>query len=133
DFHRERGAMFIVMEYVEGIDLYDLLERCGRLPFDVAAVVAMQVARALDYIHYRAILRRDIKPANRMVSRQGAVKLMDFGIAQDRSFDDRTEAGTGIGTPAYMSPEQILGDRIDARSDIFSLGIVLYQMITGRK
>lgn len=133
DFHRERGAMFIVMEYVEGIDLYDLLERSGRVPFDVAAVIAMQVARALDYIHYRAILHRDIKPANVMISRQGAVKLMDFGIAQDRSFGDLTETGTGIGTPAYMSPEQILGDKLDARSDIFSLGIVLYQMVTGRK
>jgi eukaryotic-like serine/threonine-protein kinase len=133
DFHRERGALFIVMEYVEGIDLYDLLDRCGRLPYDVAAIIAMQVARALDYIHYRAILHRDIKPANIMVSRQGGVKLMDFGIARDINLGDLTEAGTGIGTPAYMSPEQILGDKLDARSDLFSLGIVLYQMLTGRK
>jgi eukaryotic-like serine/threonine-protein kinase len=133
DFYKERGALFIVMEYVQGIDLYDLLDRCGRLPFDVAAVCAMQVARALDYIHYRGIVHRDIKPANVMVSRQGGVKLMDFGIARDRNFEDLTEAGTGIGTPAYMSPEQILGDKLDARSDIFSLGVVLYQMITGRK
>ena len=134
DFHRERGALFIVMEYVQGIDLFDLLERCGRLPFDVAAVVAMQVARALDYVHYRSIVHRDIKPANIMVSRQGGVKLMDFGIARDHNYEkDLTQTGTGIGTPSYMSPEQILGDRLDARSDIFSLGIVLYQMVTGRK
>jgi eukaryotic-like serine/threonine-protein kinase len=134
DFHREGGALFIVMEYVEGIDLYDLLDKCGRIPYDVAAVIAMQVARALDYIHFRAILHRDIKPANIMLSRQGAVKLMDFGIAQDRNYgQDLTEIGTGIGTPAYMSPEQIVGDRLDARSDIFSLGIVLYQMVTGQK
>jgi len=133
DFHKERGSLFIVMEFVQGIDLYDLLDRCGRLPYDVAAVCAMQVARALDYIHYRGIVHRDIKPANIMVSRQGGVKLMDFGIARDQNFDDLTEAGTGIGTPAYMSPEQILGDKLDARSDIFSLGIVLYQMLTGRK
>ncbi|MEM9493517.1 MAG: serine/threonine-protein kinase, partial [Myxococcota bacterium] len=134
DFYRERGALFIVMEFVEGIDLYDLLERCGRLPYDVAAVVAMQVARALDYIHYRAILHSDIKPANIMISRQGGVKVMDFGIAQDRNYEgDLTEAGIGIGTPAYMSPEQIIGDRLDARSDLFSLGIVLYQMVTGHK
>ncbi|HTM20047.1 MAG TPA: serine/threonine-protein kinase [Kofleriaceae bacterium] len=133
DFYKERGALFIVMEFVAGIDLYDLLDRCGRLPYDVAAIVAMQVARALDYIHYRGIVHRDIKPANVMVSRQGGVKLMDFGIARDRNFEDLTEAGTGIGTPAYMSPEQILGDKLDARSDIFSLGVVLYQMITGRK
>ena len=134
DFYRERGALFIVMEYVEGPDLYDLLDHSGRLPYDVAAVIAMQVARALDYIHYRAILHRDIKPANIMISRQGGVKLMDFGIAQDQTYEgDLTEAGIGIGTPAYMSPEQIIGDRLDARSDLFSLGIVLYQMVTGRK
>lgn len=133
DFHRERGAMFIVMEYVEGIDLYDLLERCGKLPYDVAAVLALQVARALDYIHYRGILHRDIKPANVMIARQGGVKVMDFGIVQDRRFDDLTQTGTGLGTPAYMSPEQILGDHLDGRSDIFSLGIVLYQMLTGKK
>ncbi len=133
DFHREHGSLFIVMEYVSGIDLYDLLERSGRVPFDVAAIIALQVARALDYIHYRGIVHRDIKPANIMLARQGGVKLMDFGIARDKSFEDLTEAGTGIGTPAYMSPEQILGDKLDARSDLFSLGIVLYQMLTGGK
>ncbi len=133
DFHRERGALFIVMEYVQGIDLYDLLEKCGRLPYDTAAIIAMQVARALDYVHYRSIVHRDIKPANVMLSRSGGVKVMDFGIARDTSFGDLTEAGTGIGTPAYMSPEQVLGDRLDARSDIFSLGVVLYQMVTGKK
>lgn len=133
DFHHERGAMFIVMEYVQGIDLYDLLDRCGRLPYDVAAILAMQVARALDYTHYRGVIHRDIKPANIMVARTGGVKVMDFGIARDASYRDLTEAGTGIGTPAYMSPEQVLGDKLDARSDIFSLGVVLYQMVTGRK
>jgi serine/threonine-protein kinase len=134
DFHRERGALFIVMEYVQGIDLYDLLEKCGRLPYDVAAIIAMQVGRALDYVHYRSIVHRDIKPANVMLSRSGGVKVMDFGIARDQSYGgDLTEAGTGIGTPAYMSPEQVLGDKLDARSDIFSLGVVLYQMVTGKK
>src|SRR5690349_11101726 len=133
DYHQERGAMFIVMEYVQGIDLYDLLEKCGRLPYDVAAIIAMQVARALDYVHYRGIVHRDIKPANIMIARTGGVKVMDFGIARDQSFGDLTEAGTGIGTPAYMSPEQVLGDKLDARSDIFSLGVVLYQMVTGKK
>ena len=133
DFHRENDALFIVMEYVEGIDLYDLLDRGGRIPYDVAAVIAMQVARALDYVHYRGIVHRDIKPANIMVSRGGGVKLMDFGIARDRAFGDLTEVGTGIGTPAYMSPEQVLGDKVDARSDIFSLGTALYQILTGKK
>ncbi|MBT8495149.1 MAG: serine/threonine protein kinase [Deltaproteobacteria bacterium] len=134
DFFEQDGERFIVMEFVEGIDLYDLLDICGRVPYDVAAVIAMQVARALDYIHYRTIVHRDIKPANIMVSRQGGVKVMDFGIARDKSYErDLTQTGTGIGTPSYMSPEQILGDKLDARSDIFSLGIVLYQMLTGGK
>src|SRR5262249_32543877 len=116
-----------------GIDLYDLLEKCGRLPYDVAAIIAMQVARALDYVHYRGIVHRDIKPANVMISRQGGIKVMDFGIARDTSFGELTEGGTGSGTPAYMSPEQVLGDKLDARSDIFSLGVMLYQMVTGKK
>ncbi len=133
DYHQERGGLFIVMEFVQGIDLYDLLDRCGRLPYDVAAVIAVQVGRALDYVHYRGVVHRDIKPANIMISKAGGVKVMDFGIARDQSFGDLTEAGTGIGTPAYMSPEQVLGDKLDARSDIFSLGVVLYQMLTGRK
>ncbi len=133
DFHRQGGALFIVMEYVEGIDLYDLLEKASPLPVDVAAIIAMQVARALDYAHYRGIIHRDIKPANIMLSKSGGVKLMDFGIARDQSFGDLTESGTGLGTPSYMSPEQILGDKLDFRSDIFSVGIVLYQMVCGQK
>ncbi len=134
DFHRQSGGLFIVMEYVEGTDIYDLLDLCGRLPSDVAAIIAVQVARALDYVHYRNVIHRDIKPANIMVSRQGGVKLMDFGIARDDNRgDELTQTGTGIGTPSYMSPEQILGDKLDGSSDIFSLGIVLYQMVTGKK
>jgi len=133
DFHKDGGNFFIVMEFVEGIDLYDLLDRCTALPAEISAIIAMQVARALDYAHYRGIIHRDIKPANIMISKQGGVKLMDFGIARDQSFGDLTETGTGLGTPSYMSPEQILGDKLDFRSDIFSLGIVLYQMATGRK
>jgi len=133
DFVKQGGTMFIVMEYVEGIDLYDLLERTPRLPVDVAAIVALNVARALDYAHFRGIIHRDIKPANVMLSKKGEVKLMDFGIARDDSLQDLTLTGTGLGTPSYMSPEQILGDKLDYRTDIFSLGIVLYQLVTGRK
>lgn len=134
DFQKLHGALFIIMELVEGIDLYDLLERTPILPVEVAAIIAMQVARALDYAHWRGILHRDIKPANIMLTKNGVVKLMDFGIASDPSFPgDLTETGTGLGTPSYMSPEQILGDRLDFRSDLFSLGIVLYQMVAGRK
>ncbi len=133
DFIKQGGNFFIVMEFVDGIDLYDLLEKCPMLPADVAAIIAMQVARGLDYAHYRGIVHRDIKPANMMVGKSGGVKLMDFGIARDQAFSDLTETGTGLGTPSYMSPEQIVGDKLDFRSDVFSLGIVLYQMVCGRK
>ena len=133
DFLKQDDSMFIVMEYVRGIDLFDLLERKSQLPADVAAIITLQVARALDYAHFRGIVHRDVKPANIMISRQGEVKLMDFGIARDDTMRDLTETGTGLGTPSYMSPEQILGDKLDFRSDLFSLGIVLYQMLTGQK
>jgi eukaryotic-like serine/threonine-protein kinase len=133
DFLIEDDSMFIVMEYVRGIDLFDLLERRRILPVDVAVIIALSVARALDYAHFRGIVHRDVKPANVMISRQGEVKLMDFGIARDEAQRDLTETGTGLGTPSYMSPEQILGDKLDFRSDLFSLGIVLYQMLTGQK
>src|SRR5262245_38599844 len=133
DFLKDGETMYIIMEYVQGIDLYDLLQLTPRLPVEVAAVIALQVARALDYAHFRGIIHRDIKPANIIISNQGEVKLMDFGIARDHSLSDLTETGTGVGTPSYMSPEQILGDKLDFRSDIFSLGIMMYQCITGRK
>ena len=133
DFIKDGDTMYIVMEYVQGIDLYDLLQLTPRLPVDVAALIALHVARALDYAHFRGIIHRDIKPANIIISHSGEVKLMDFGIARDHSLSDLTETGTGVGTPSYMSPEQILGDKLDFRSDIFSLGIVLYQCITGQK
>lgn len=133
DFIKDGGSMYIIMEYVQGVDLFDLLERTPQLPIEVAAIIALHMARALDYAHFRGIVHRDVKPANVMVSRQGEVKLMDFGIARDDTMKDLTETGTGLGTPSYMSPEQILGDKLDFRSDLFSLGIVLYQMVTGQK
>jgi eukaryotic-like serine/threonine-protein kinase len=133
DFIKDGDSMYIVMEYVQGTDLYDLLQLTPKLPIEIAAIIALQVARALDYAHYRGIIHRDIKPANVMISQSGEVKLMDFGIARDHALSDLTETGTGVGTPSYMNPEQILGDKLDARSDVFSLGIVLYQMVTGQK
>lgn len=132
DFFKERGALFMVMEFVEGIDLYDLLEKSERIPPDIAAIMALHVARGLEYAHFRGVIHRDVKPANVIISRLGEVKLTDFGIARTEH-SDLTEAGIGLGTPAYMSPEQVIGDRLDHRSDIWSLGIVTYQMITGRK
>ncbi len=123
----------IVMEYVDGVNLAAVIEKVGALPVDVGIMISMQICNALDYAHMRGLIHRDIKPSNIMVKRNGEVKLMDFGIAQSRNLESLTIPGTLIGTPAYMSPEQIFGQRLDARSDIFSFGIVLYEMLTGVK
>ncbi len=133
DYRVDAGVPYMVTELVEGVDLYDVLERHGQLPVDVAAVVAAQVARALDYAHSRGVIHRDVKPANIMFTSHGGVKLMDFGIARQADSRDLTQAGAGVGTPAYMSPEQIMCERLDGRTDIWSLGVVLYQMVTGQK
>ncbi len=123
----------IMMEYVEGATLADVIEKTGALPVDVGVMVAIQAGTALDYAHMRGLVHRDIKPSNIMIKRNGEVKLMDFGIAQGRNHESLTSAGTLIGTPAYMSPEHILGQQPDVRSDIFSFGIVLYELFTGTK
>ena len=123
----------IVMEYVDGATLADVIDKTGALPIDVGIMIAIQVSNALDYAHMRGLVHRDIKPGNVMIKRNGEVKLMDFGIAQSREFDSMTIPGTLIGTPSYMSPEQIYGQQLDARSDVFSFGILLYEMFTGVK
>jgi serine/threonine-protein kinase len=123
----------IVMEYVDGVNLADVIDKAGALPVDVAVMIAMQVCSALEYAHMRGLIHRDIKPSNIMVRRNGEVKLMDFGIAHTRDLEALTIPGTLIGTPAYMSPEQIVGQSLDIRSDIFSFGIVLYELLTGMK
>jgi serine/threonine protein kinase len=129
----KRPHYSIVMEYVDGANLADVIEKTGPVPVDVGIMIAIQVCNALDYAHMRALIHRDIKPSNIMIKRNGEVKLMDFGIAQSRNLEALTLPGTLIGTPAYMSPEQILGQPLDSRSDIFSFGIVLYEMFTGIK
>ncbi len=133
EYRIDGDAPYMVTEHVEGVDLYDVLDRHQRLPVDVAAVVAAQVARALDYAHSRGVIHRDVKPANIMFTAQGGIKLMDFGIARQADSKDLTQAGSGVGTPAYMSPEQILCEKLDGRTDIWSLGVALYHMVTGTK
>jgi serine/threonine-protein kinase len=133
DYVVEDDRRYIVMEYVEGTNLFDLLSQVDRMASDVAAIVALQLARALEYAHFRGVVHRDIKPSNVVISNLGEVKLMDFGIARAEALGDMTRPGVALGTPSYMSPEQIMGERVDWRSDLFSFGIVLYQMLTGRK
>jgi serine/threonine-protein kinase len=139
DLIEERGAfgeraLFIIMELCEGIDLLDVLTRLPVLPVDVAALVALHAARALAHIHAAGVLHRDLKPSNLVLGSHGVVKLVDFGTAWDpRNPRDRFGADVGLGTPSYMSPEQALGEPLDHRSDQFALGVVLYQLLAGRK
>ncbi len=128
-----KPSFCIVMEYVDGTDLADVLDKTGPLPVDVGTMIAIQVCNALDYAHMRGLIHRDIKPSNIMIRRNGEVKLMDFGIAQVRDLKPLTLPGTLLGTPSYMSPEQVMGQPLDNRTDIFSFGIVLYEMFTGVK
>ncbi|MEZ4391101.1 MAG: serine/threonine-protein kinase [Polyangiales bacterium] len=124
---------FVVMELVEGVTLAALRNRAREsvLPADVAAIIALRVARALEYTHLRGVVHRDVKPGNVLLGRGGEVKLADFGIA--RAADEGPDTLGAVGTPAYMSPEQVLGDRLDFRSDLFSFGITLYEMLTARR
>ncbi len=122
---------FIVMEYVEGKTLEELAQS-KRLPLATSLDLAKQVAEALDYAHSRNIVHRDIKPANIIVTSEGRAKITDFGIAKLEKAQ-LTQTGTVLGTPAYMSPEQLTGGTVDGRSDIFSLGIIVYWLLTGNK
>ncbi len=133
DFVRDFDAAYIVMEYVDGVDVFDVLAETTALPADVAAVIALQMATGLEYAHFRGIIHRDIKPSNILLSKLGEVKIMDFGIARDPGRANITQVGMALGTPAYMAPEQIRGEEIDFRADIFSFGICLYEMLTGEK
>ena len=129
------GTLFLAMEYLDGPTLKELLEREGRLSRERAIGVALQVAEALEEAHGRGIVHRDLKPANVMLVRRGSdpdfVKVLDFGVAKITGVD-LTSTDRIVGTPAYMSPEQLRGEPLDGRSDIYSLGIVLYEMLAGR-
>jgi serine/threonine-protein kinase len=132
DLVEKDESMFMIMEYVDGPTLGDLLKD-GKLPADVAAVVGARIASALDHAHFNRIIHRDIKPGNVMITKAGEVKLMDFGIAKDEGLESLTQEGVAIGTPSYMSPEQVTGSPVDHRTDIFSLGVVLYECLTGQR
>jgi serine/threonine protein kinase len=127
-----QGCHFIAMEYIAGVTLKQFFADGLRPDPRQAAFIAAGVAEALDYAHAQGVVHRDVKPANIILTDRGAVKLADFGIAKVAASHLTTE-GTYLGTPAYTSPEQVLGLPVDGRSDLFSLGIVLYELLTGRK
>ncbi len=130
DVGREGDLAYMAMELLDGAEMRNLLD-VDRLPLDLALNVAAQVAEGLAFAHERGVVHRDIKPANIMIVRDRQAKIMDFGIARLQISQVKTQTGMVLGSPKYMSPEQIAGRDVDSRSDIFSLGVVLYQMIAG--
>lgn len=132
DIGKTDTVAFMAMEFIEGRELRSILAHGTPLPVTHAVYVAAQVADALAYAHNRGVVHRDIKPTNIMITSDGLVKLTDFGIARMRSSEVKTMTGVILGSPRYMSPEQAAGKRADYRSDIFSLGVVLYEMLTGQ-
>jgi serine/threonine protein kinase len=137
DFAEEGDVAYLVMEFIRGKELKNFFDANERFDIKEAVRIMCELLDALDFAHNAGIIHRDIKPANVMLDAQARTKLTDFGVARvqdsDRTQAERTQAGTMVGTPAYMSPEQITGGTIDKRSDVFSAGIILYQFLTGEK
>ncbi len=132
DISEEEDMHYITMEYVSGEDLKSMLRMMGRLSPGQAVPIARQVCEGLAEAHRLGIVHRDLKPSNIMIDRDGQVKIMDFGIARSVEAKGITGTGVMIGTPEYMSPEQVEGKDVDPRSDIYALGVILYEMLTGR-
>ena len=132
DVGREGDVAFIAMELVEGRELRQLIAEGAITPSHAVEIAAL-IADGLAYAHDHGVIHRDIKPGNIMVLADGRVKLMDFGIARLQQPTVKTQTGVMLGSPQYMSPEQVAGDEVDGRADVFSLGVVLYEMLTGTK
>jgi hypothetical protein len=136
DFVRKGEGMWLVLEYVDGVSLDDVLKKSKRLPEAFACAVALEVCRALSHAHAHGVVHRDVQPKNVLIAGDGSLKLSNFSVAFDERLPaapELLEGGTGYGGPSYMSPEQILGERADGRSDLFSLGVLLYEMLSGER
>ena len=132
DLGQADGVKFITMDFVEGQDLRHLLLERGKFPPDEAARIMLQICRALDAAHSEGVIHRDLKPQNVMLDASGRVYVMDFGIARSAYLPGMTQTGALIGTPEYMSPEQARGENLTDKSDIFSLGVIFYELLTGK-
>jgi serine/threonine-protein kinase len=130
DIGETEGLYYLTMEYVDGDDLSMLLKRIGRLPSDKAVEISREICMGLAAIHKAGIIHRDLKPANIIIDSKGEARITDFGIAGIEAEVQGNESG--VGTPAYMSPEQIDGSKLTPKSDIYSLGLVLYEIFTGK-
>ncbi len=134
DYGKSDQWYYIVMEYYDGVTVEELLRSCPRLPLDIAMAIILSICYGLEAAHAQGLVHRDVKPANIILTRQGGVKIADFGLAKDvEKFTLVTQVGKVFGTPAYMSPEQTRGETVGTASDIFSLGAVAYEMLTAQR
>ncbi len=133
DLNKEEGSYFITMEYISGEDLKSFIRRSRQLAIGTAITIAKQVCEGLSEAHKSGVVHRDLKPSNIMIDKEGNARIMDFGIARSLKAKGLTGAGVMIGTPEYMSPEQVEAKETDQRTDIYSLGVILYEMVTGRR
>jgi serine/threonine-protein kinase len=133
DLVEKNRQIFMILELVDGPDVAELIRGGQKLPLDIALLIGASVARALEHAHFRRIIHRDIKPSNVMVSRRGEVKLGDFGIAKELDERDLTATGFVVGTPSYLPPELLRGERADLRGDLWAVGVLLFECLTGQK
>jgi serine/threonine protein kinase/tetratricopeptide (TPR) repeat protein len=131
DLGQAEGHKYITMEYLDGRDLRSVLREKGKLPPEEAAKIILQICRALEAAHAEGVIHRDLKPQNIMLDANGRAYVMDFGIARSAYLPGMTQTGALVGTPEYMSPEQAKGEKLDERSDLFSLGVILYELLVG--
>src|SRR5437867_3657368 len=132
DIGEDGPTKFITMDFIEGVDLKNLIVQRGKLPAQEAVAIIRQVCQGLETAHAAGVVHRDLKPQNIMVQKDGHALVMDFGIAHSGQSKGVTQTGAFVGTPEYMSPEQARTEEVDARSDIFSLGLIFYEMLTGK-